>query len=485
MGGADSYLTRIPRGSTVVETVDLERYGVGRFGDARLEVRGALLHEALVANPGCRIRRIAGGERRREMGFTRFLRNPRVSPSALSQAAAARVADRVEGRDVLAIQDTSQIVLGNREKAKQGYGPVGKGGNLRGVLMHPVLAVDAASGDLLGLVDVEIWNRHGRQRVTKARTRPKAERESRRWGAGAARAGEVLAKARSVTAVMDREGDDYHDFAHRPENVHILTRVKHDRKIETGEPGKDMVLSKYVKGLPEAGRFTIDVPAAPGRAARRAKLALRFGPVTIKAPTSGMRAQERKALPPTVRLHVVEVREVEAPEGAEPLRWLLLTSHEVADSATARRIVGFYRLRWIVEEYFRTLKTAGFQLEDSDLSDPEAFMNFAAMAAIAAVTITQLLRARDNPGGQTLLDAFDPQDEPVIEAICADFEGPSPTPRQTNPHPRGTMARATWVIGRLGGWTGYYGKPGPRILNRGFERFKAIRYGARLNAGDL
>ena len=158
-----------------MESVDLERYGVGRLCDARLEARAALLHEALVANPGCRVRRIAGGVRRKEMGFTRFLRNPRVSPRALSQAMAGRVADRVEGRDVLAIQDTSQIVLGNREKARQGYGPVGKGGNLRGVLMHPVLAVDAASGDLLGLVDVEIWNRHGRKRVTKARTRPKAE----------------------------------------------------------------------------------------------------------------------------------------------------------------------------------------------------------------------------------------------------------------------------------------------------------------------
>jgi hypothetical protein len=466
-----------------MQTVDLERYWVGNFGDARLEARGAALHEALVANPGCRIRRVAGGERRKEMGFTRFLRNPRVSPRALSEAVASRVADRVEGREVLAIQDTSQIVLGNREKAKQGYGPVGKGGNLRGVLMHPVLAVDAASGDLLGLVDVEIWNR--KKRVTKARTRPKAERESRRWGAGAARAGEVLVKASSITVVMDREGDDFHDFANRHENVHILTRVKHDRKIETGEPGKDMVLSRYVKGLPEAGRFTIDVPAAPGRAARQAKLALRFGPVTIKAPTSGMRAQERKALPASVKLHVVEVREVDAPEGVEPLRWLLLTSHEVADPAKARKIVGFYRLRWIVEEYFRTLKTAGFQLEDSELSDPEAFMNFAAMAAIAAVTVTQLLRARDNPGGQSLLDAFDAEDEQVIEAICADYEGPNPTKRQTNPHPRGTMARATWVLARLGGWTGYYGKPGPRTLNMGFERFKAIRYGARLTAGDM
>jgi hypothetical protein len=111
MGRADSHLTRIPWGSTLVETVDLGRYGVGRFGDARLEARGALLHEALVANPGCRIRRVARGVRRKEMGFTRFLRNPRVSPRALSQAA-ARVADRVEGHDMLAIQDTSQIVLG-------------------------------------------------------------------------------------------------------------------------------------------------------------------------------------------------------------------------------------------------------------------------------------------------------------------------------------------------------------------------------------
>ena len=81
--------------------------------------------------------------------------------------------------------------------------------------------------------------------------------------------------------ISDREGDDYHDFANRPENVDILTRVKHDRKIETGEPGKDIVLSQYVKGLPEIERFMIDVPAAPGRAARRAQLALRFAPVTI------------------------------------------------------------------------------------------------------------------------------------------------------------------------------------------------------------
>ena len=461
-----------------MELAELGRYGVGGFGDARLERRGAMLHRALVANPGSRIRRLAEGDRDAEMGYTRFLRNANVTPRVLSQAAAARVADRVGGRDVLAIQDTTQIVLGNREKAKQGYGTVGKGGNLRGVLMHPVLAADANSGDLLGLVDINIWNRKGP--ITKAaRSRTKAEKESRRWSEGAARAGEALAKARSITVISDREGDDFHDFARRPDNVHLLTRVKHNRKLKTAA-GEETVLFRYVKDLVEAARCAIEVPAAPGRKARQAILALRFSPVTIKIPRDGIPAEERKTLPETVNLHVIEAREVDVPGGEEPLRWLLLTSHEVASAEMARTIVGHYRMRWIIEEYFRTLKSAGFQIEDSELGDPEALMNFATMAAIAAVTVTQLLRARDNPGGQAAADAIDAADEALIEAICADYEGPNPTPRQTNPHPKGTMARAAWVIARLGGWTVYYGKPGPKVLNQGLERLNAIKYGARI-----
>jgi hypothetical protein len=88
------------------------------------------------------------------------------------------------------------------------------------------------------------------------------------------------------------------------------------------------------------------------------------------------------------------------------------------------------------------------------------------------------LRARDNPSGQGLSHAFDPDDAPLIEAVCKDYEGSSPTARQANPHPRGTMAYAAWVIARLGGWTGYYGKPGPLNLNRGLQRYHAIKYGS-------
>ena len=166
-----------------------------------------------------------------------------------------------------------------------------------------------------------------------------------------------------------------------------------------------------------------------------------------------------------------------------PVHWRLLTSHAVSSVGAARKLLDQYRKRWIIEDYFRTLKPAGFQIEDADIADPQVMIKFTALAAIAAVTVTQLLRARDNPSGQGLQDAFDPDDRPVIEALCKEFEGPSPTARQSNPHPRESLAYATWVIARLGGWTGYYGKPGAQTLNRGLQKYHAIKYGTTIARG--
>ncbi|MBI2740454.1 MAG: transposase, partial [Rhodospirillales bacterium] len=42
-----------------------------------------------------------------------------------------------------------------------------------------------------------------------------------------------------------------------------------------------------------------------------------------------------------------------------------------------------------------------------------------------------------------------------------------------------------WVIARLGGWTGYYGKPGPKVMRIGLAEFRAIRYGASLVGHDV
>jgi len=81
----------------------------------------------LVAHPGACILELGGGLRRREIGFGRFLRNPAVTVLALSQAAGRKTGERVDGRDILAIQDTSEIVLGGPKMRQTGFGPVGRG----------------------------------------------------------------------------------------------------------------------------------------------------------------------------------------------------------------------------------------------------------------------------------------------------------------------------------------------------------------------
>ena len=245
------------------------------------------------------------------------------------------------------------------------------------------------------------------------------------------------------------------------------------------EPG-DGLLFSFIDGLPEQGRFVVTIPAAPGRKTRTAELAVRFAPVVLRKPRNGA----DPALPPTVAVTLLDVRETLAPaDGSEPIHWRLLTTHTVATLAQARRVLDLYRLRWIIEEFFRTLKTAGFDIEAADIGEPPAMINFVAAATVAAVTIKQLVQARDGNTDQRLTDAFDPDDQPILEAVSAKLAGN--TERQRNPHRKGSLAFAAWVIARLGGWTGYYGKPGPQVMRRGLQEFQAIKYGTTLALHDV
>ncbi len=186
------------------------------------------MHAALVDRPGSCIRRL-GGTRAREMQFTRFLRNEAVTATEMAAHAAERMASRVAERDVVVVQDTSELCLGGRRAKANGYGPIGKGGALRGLLLHAVLAVDTVGGGLLGLVDAKVWNRRG-GKVKSRRSRTIAQKESQRWLDGTARAGEVLAAARSITGVSDRESDIYEHFVQCPNNMHLIVRACQNRR---------------------------------------------------------------------------------------------------------------------------------------------------------------------------------------------------------------------------------------------------------------
>lgn len=427
---------------------------LGRFGDRRLEQGGRFLMERLVevGQTGVCVRSL-GGCRAGEIRITRFLRNDRVTPAEMFGTAAARTETMVAGRHILAVQDTTTL----RDDGKK-----------NSLLLHPTIAVDALDGALYGLVHAETLCRKGGKKQSRKR-RAFANKESRRWLTGTEAAADLIgAGAACVTVVADREGDIYEEFACKPAAVELLIRAAQDRCLTDGR-----MLFGCTDPLPALGRIAIELPATPGRAARTATLELRVRTVQIARPSRP--SKEAAALPATVTVNLVEAREVEPPAGVEAALWRLLTTHAINSLADAKTIVGFYRQRWTIEQLFRTIKTHGFNIEAVGIAEPTPFLNLAAATLIAGIQVMQMVRARDGNTSRPLEDVFDPADQPALEAVCAKLEGN--TERQKNPHPKGSLAYAAWVCARLGGWTGYYGKPGPIVILRGFLRFRAIAHG--------
>ncbi|MGY3619355.1 hypothetical protein [Bradyrhizobium sp. USDA 10063] len=158
------------------------------------------MHAALVRRPGSCIRQLAQRDRAREIQFTRFLRNKAVTAEEMTAHAAERTAARVSGRDIVVAQDTSELSLGGRRAKASGYGPIGKGGALRGLLLHATLAVDASNGGALGLVGAKIWNRSGGKKAKHRRSWTTAQKESQRWIDATTHTAEVLEGLRALPA---------------------------------------------------------------------------------------------------------------------------------------------------------------------------------------------------------------------------------------------------------------------------------------------
>jgi hypothetical protein len=222
----------------------------------------------------------------------------------------------------------------------------------------------------------------------------------------------------------------------------------------------------------------VTISPAPGRKARTAKLEVRFCRIEIKRPKVAGRNRD---LPGTIALNMVEAREIDPPGGTKPIYWRLLTTHQVETLAQANFITQLYRQRWVIEELFRTLKSRGFDIERVAIAEAP-FEKLAAAAIVAAVTVMQMVRERDGIAKRRLEDVFEPGEFRALEAVSRSLEGK--TKKQRNPHPKTSLAFATWVCARLGGWTGYYGKPGPVVILRGLYQFRAAQRGWSL-AGNV
>ena len=404
---------------------------VAFFGDRRVDRSCRFLHDRLVRHGprGISIRRL-GGSRAGEVRIGRFLRNDKVTVEKIVEQAASGTALRVAGLDVLAIQDTTS------------FRDDGLGNSLVG---HVTIAVEGEHGALLGLADARIIERHG-GRGKGAKGRALCDKESQRWIDGLRAGGRLAAAgAARVTALADREGDIYEMFADRPEGVEVLVRAAQDRAVPEGA-GK---LFSSLADRPEK-EHAIELPARPGQRKREARIAVRFGAVTLQRPKNRPVAPGVAARQP---VFLVEAREIDPPPGVTPAHWRLLTSHRIESFEQARWITQLYRRRWVIEQLFRTIKSKGFDIESVSM-ETAPFRTLCAMTLAAGVSCMQMVQDRDGGAGRPLRDVFEAEDRPALEAVSATLEGK--TEKQKNPHPKGSLAFAAWVCARLGGWTGYH-----------------------------
>lgn len=166
-------------------------------------------------------------------------------------------------------------------------------------------------------------------------------------------------------------------------------------------------------------------------------------------------------------------------QGQEPIHWRLLTTHEVVCLEQALKIIQWYCWRWQIEQLFATLKLAGLNLEATQLESIEAIQRLTILALSVAVRVLQMVEGRDNPAIPASV-AFSDEQQQCLLQMSYSLQGR--TSKQQNPFPCFSLPWATWLIARLGGWSGYRSQrpPGMPTLIHGLRQFESILLGWKL-----
>jgi transposase-like protein/DDE family transposase len=460
-----------------------EEMSAVRFGCKRLEERFARVLEAIEAAPQKSFPQQSGSYSSL-VGLYRCLYNRRVTKERIIEPHVASTRERVrELGKALVIHDTTAVSLGGRG-TREGMGPLGDGGH--GYFLHPSLAVSADGQRVpLGVLRYETLVRQDKPQESK---KPKGSKNSRkkdpeseflRWWRAVREAAEPFKdSAVELIHLMDREGDDFMLLAKMvAAGDRFVVRLQHDRLLSLTQaqrsndaPGKVHAALSQVQASFErevklsarkADRSSKKRATFPEREGRPARLQASATRLCLRRP-NGLGAID-ESLPRSLELNVVRVWEVDAPEGVEPLEWYLLTTEPIDSAAQIELIVDFYRARWLIEEFFKALKT-GCSLEKRQLEGQHSLFN--ALAIFVPMAFRMLL-------SRTLV-----RTTPTLPATVALSELELQILRRSRPDlklpEQPSIAEAYLAIAALGGHIKYNGPPGWQVLGRGFEKLLTI-----------
>jgi hypothetical protein len=297
---------------------------------------------------------------------------------------------------VLVLHDATELDYSTLSTLADQLGQIGEGHG-RGYICHNVLAVDANTGEVLGLLDQIL---HCRDEVPEDETLPehrnRETRESLLWVHGAAQ----LPASSQLIDVADQAASTFEFLEHETRSGRrFVIRNGKPRKCFAGhEPtGEKQELRAHVASLPELGRFTMPVQAQKGRKAREAaEFIVRGGPILLLPPHAKYGHHGDDPLP----MYVVSVREVQPPKGEKSIEWMLLTNEPVQSLDDAWRVTTWYERRWIIEEYHKGMKT-GCGVEDLQFTAVERLRPAIALLSGLALTLLNLRDMSRRPDAHT------------------------------------------------------------------------------------
>jgi hypothetical protein len=383
--------------------------------------------------------------------------------------------------EAVVIHDTTEFRF-TTERADLGY--LRKKGELAksGFLMHCALAVSADEHrEPLGIVGAWPWmrgcNASARHRKAGMQFDRLKETEQARWARGVQQVHADAPEPSKLIHVMDSEADDYALLSVLvQQSSRFVIRGCYDRRVDTELPSSPTgKMRAFIESAQAVGSRTVSVSprrATTGmkdrrrqlpRGGREAELCFSAAPVVLRRPDSAF-----ISLPETLAVHLVRVWEKHPPDGVEPLEWLLLTTEPIQSVEQIVRVVDLYRIRWVIEEFFKAIKS-GCAFEKRQL---ESFRTLAVALAIFMPIAWSLLRLRSTARSQAdapATIALSPVQLEVLRRATGTHLPASPTIRD-----------ALLAIAYLGGHLKRNGEPGWQTLGRGYEDLLMLERGFRL-----
>jgi hypothetical protein len=408
-------------------------------------------------------------------GVYRFLQNEAVSYEALARPTWEHTRQQMvsSGATVLLVQDTTTLDFGPFPSA-QGFGPL-EDEYRQGLLVQTVLAVRPDQKQVLGVASQEPFVRHPlvhtpqEKKARRHRRRQNGESEAMVWVRRVLDIGRPSPGQRLIH-VGDRAADFFRFLSTcRQTGTLAVVRAKQDRLVQ-GEQERLMALARH---LPPQAQGEVEVPSEHARRARQARVLLAWKEVTLEQPEDERRRDqpeepltisllrvwepepplrvggERPALPrrtqrPPRKKATSQPKPAVKPqeERVEGLEWVLLSMVPMRTEQDAWECIGWYRCRWLCEEFHHGLKT-GCGLERRRLRTREGTERLLALLSPVAVRLLQL-RSLIQQIPETLVRDLVPEDEVLLVAKLAQV----PVPVLTVETFLRTVARRGGFLGR-------------------------------------